>query len=147
MSSRIEQGVLAAGIAAVVMAGGARYQTAFAQGASAEAASRCRVTGRIVSGALPLPGVSVVVHAGGTVKAATSTDLDGRYAILFTPNATYQLSADLMGFSAADRALTFGDAPCDRTVDFQLSLQARARPADAPTSESGRESGRGRGGA
>src|SRR5215472_10555792 len=49
----------------------------------------CRVEGRVTSGREPLPGVSIVVHTGETLKAATSTDVDGHYTILFSPNATY----------------------------------------------------------
>src|SRR5579863_9785998 len=46
------------------------------------AAPRCRIGGRVTSGNVPLPGVSVVVHVGDALRAATSTDLDGTYTIL-----------------------------------------------------------------
>src|SRR4029077_6554345 len=93
--------------------------------APAEVASRCRIVGRVTSGNVPLPGVSVVVHVGHALKAATSTDLDGTYAIFFTPNATYHLSADFTGFVGVERDVTLAGPPCDLTVDLQLSLQPR----------------------
>src|SRR5262245_29527427 len=81
--------------------------------APAQSGSSCRVTGRVTSGRDPLPGVSIVVHTGDTLKAATSTDLDGRYTILFSPNATYRVTADLTAFAPVDRTITLAPAPCD----------------------------------
>ena len=121
----------------------------------APTASRCRVEGRITSGNVPLPGVSIAVHVGDTVAAATSTDVDGRYAILVGrlreasaslavarqdnqraeagPIALAHLSADLTGFVSAERDVTLGAPPCDRTADFELALTPRpAAPAAAP---------------
>src|SRR5438128_1531159 len=69
----------------------------------AQTALRCRIGGRVTSGDVPLPGVSVIVHVGDALKAATSTDLDGTYIILFAPNATYRVSADFTGFTSAER--------------------------------------------
>src|SRR5262245_40891124 len=83
---------------------------------------RCRLDGRVVSAGAPLPGVSLVVRVGDVVKAATSSDLDGRYVILFAPGATYRMSVELTGFALVEREFTFGAPPCDQTVDFQLSL-------------------------
>jgi hypothetical protein len=99
----------------------------------------CRVEGHVTSGRDPLPGVSIVVHTGDTLKAATSTDLDGRYTILFSPNATYRVTAELTAFAPVDRTITLGPAPCDTTADFQLALRSRrdslnpAPAADAST--------------
>ena len=92
----------------------------------AQTASRCRISGRITSGSVPLPGVSVVVHAGETLRAATSTDIDGSYAILFSPNASYRLSADFSGFTGASHDVILAAPPCDQTIDFQLALRPRA---------------------
>jgi hypothetical protein len=57
----------------------------------------CRVEGHITSGRVALPGVSIVVHAGAAgdiLKAATSTDTDGKFTILFAPDATYRLTGE-----------------------------------------------------
>ena len=88
----------------------------------------CRVEGHITSGRDALPGVSVIAHAdaaGDILKAATSTDTDGNFSILFAPNATYRLTAELTAFSSTERTLTLGAPPCDTSVDFQLSLRPR----------------------
>jgi hypothetical protein len=94
----------------------------------AQAAPRCRFEGRVTSGIVPLPGVSIVVHEGGALKAATSTDVDGRYAVIVTPNTAYHVSADLTGFVDAGREIAAAAAPCDRTLDFTLALQPRTSP-------------------
>jgi trimeric autotransporter adhesin len=98
-----------------------------------QANAACRVEGRITSGRDPLPGVSVVVRVGGSLKAATSTDLDGRYTILFAPGATYHLAAELTAFAPVERDVALGAAPCDTRVDFVLALKPR-REAIAPPS-------------
>ena len=90
----------------------------------------CRITGRALSGAAPLPGVSVLAKAAGAVKAATSTDPDGTYRIVL-PFGTYDLAADLTGFTATSKSITVAGTPCDQTVDFQLTLAPRAPIAAA----------------
>ena len=94
-------------------------------------AARCRVEGHVTSGNLPLPGASVVVQVGDAVKAATSTDADGKFTIAFSPNATYHLAAELTAFTRAERDVTLGAPPCDTTVDFALSLRPRGEAAVA----------------
>src|SRR5439155_26603527 len=96
--------------------------------ARAQADARCRVEGRVTSGSAPLPGASVVVHVGDVLKAATSTDIDGKYTILFAPNATYHVSAELTAFARVERDVTLAAPPCDTTVDFQLAVRPRREP-------------------
>src|SRR5215510_15043626 len=144
MSSKPTGIVLALIVAALIMVVGSESPNALAQVAASGAAARCRVTGRAMSGAIPLPGVSIVVRGNGVVKAATSTETDGTYTILFAPDAAYDVSADLPGFGVVSRQLTFGDAPCDRTLDLQLTLRSRT---ETPDSEPRNTVGRGRGNA
>ena len=99
----------------------------------AQAGPRCRVEGHVRSGNVPLPGASIVVQAGDVVRAATSSDIDGKYAVTFSPNATYHLSADLTAFARVERDLTLASAPCDTTVDFQLALKPRREPLPLAT--------------
>src|SRR5215831_12719495 len=97
----------------------------------------CRVEGRVTSGSDGLPGASVVVHVGGLLKAATSTDLDGRYTIIFSPGATYHLTAELTAFAPVERDLTLSAPPCDTRADFELALRSRREPiAPAPAAAS-----------
>jgi len=79
-----------------------------------------------------VPGASVVVHVGDVLKAATSTDIDGKFTILFTPNATYNVSAELTSFTRVERDVTLAAPPCDTTMDFQLVLRPRGESL-APT--------------
>src|SRR5262249_44391852 len=92
----------------------------------------CRVEGRVTSGREPLPGVSIVVHAGDALKAATSTDVDGHYTILFSPNATYRVTAELTAFGSIDRTITLGPPPCDTKADIELALRSRREPLNPP---------------
>jgi len=89
-----------------------------------QAEGTCRVSGRALSGAAPLPGVSVMVKSAGTVKAATSTDPDGTYRVALT-FGTYDLSAELTGFTSVSRSITVAGTPCDQAIDFQLTLAPR----------------------
>src|SRR5215467_9512071 len=106
-------------------AGGAQTQTPSPQPAGD---ATCRVEGRITSGSDGLPGASVVVHVGGVLKAATSTDIEGRYTIIFSPGATYHLTAELTAFAPVERDLTLGAPPCDTRADFELALKSRREP-------------------
>lgn len=98
-----------------------------------QASGACRISGHAVSGNQPLPGVSVFVRAAGAVKAATSTDPDGTYRILLT-DGSYDLAAELTGFTPASRSITVGAGSCDQTIDFQLSLAPRSATATAARS-------------
>ena len=160
-------GLVAAGVVGA-SAGAPAQQQADATAQSSPAT--CRVDGQVTSGRDPLPGVAIVVRVGDILKAATSTDLSGKYTILFAPNATYRITADLTAFAPVDRTLTLGPPPCNTTADFQLALRSRrepltptasaqaaaaaapaAPPSGAPPADqqtaSAPQSGRGRGGA
>src|SRR5262245_12111646 len=111
-----------------------------------QAEGSCRITGRALSGSAPLPGVSVLVKSAGAVKTATSTDPDGTYRVALT-FGTYDLAAELTGFTSVSRSITVAGTPCDQTIDFQLTLAPRvplaaALPAVAPVAP-GSASGRG----
>jgi trimeric autotransporter adhesin len=97
----------------------------------AQTGARCRVEGHVRSGSVPLPGASIVVEVGDALKATTSTDVDGKYTIAFSPNATYHISADLTAFARVDRDLVLAAPPCDTTVDFALTLKPRRDPLTA----------------
>ena len=99
-----------------------------------QAAGACRISGRAVSGTLPLPGVSVLVRASGAVKTATSTDPDGTYHISL-PDGTYEVAAELTGFTAISRSITVGGETCNQTIDFQFALAPRG--PIAPTAAAG----------
>jgi len=119
--------MLAWGLCATAMWGaviGAQSSPGAPAGQPSQPAVRCRVEGRATSGTQPLPGVSIVVFVGDAPRTGTSTDVDGRYTILFAPG-TYRLAADLTGFVHRERDLTLTGPPCDQVVDFQLPLRPR----------------------
>src|SRR3954469_2652760 len=105
-------------------------------------AGSCRISGRAMAAAVPLPGVAILVRTGDAVKAATSTEPDGAYR-LTVPPGTYEVTAELMGFDTTSR--TLGVAPeavaqaCVQTVDFPMALAPRTpRPVSAtPTPAAG----------
>ncbi len=70
-----------------------------------QAEGTCRISGHALSGAAPLPGVSVLVKSAGAVKTATSTDPDGTYRVALA-FGTYDLAAELTGFTTVSRSIT-----------------------------------------
>ena len=75
------------------------------------AAATCRITGRAMIGTTPLPGVSIVaIGPAATVAGATSTETDGTYQ-LAVPSGTYQLKAELTGFTPFNQAVTLAGEP------------------------------------
>ena len=104
--------ILGAALYSGVTAGAQAPQPTAPAGLAAQAqnAVRCRVEGRVTSANGPLPGASVVVHVGDALRAATSTDLDGKFTILFAPNGTYHLSVDLTAFARVERDVTLSSA-------------------------------------
>ena len=99
------------------------------------APATCRVSGRIVSGGIPLPGVAVVARRADRVVATTSTGVDGAYSLTLPAGRTYRLSTDLMGFAAVQRDLTLEPATCDVSLDLDLVLASRtsrATPGEPP---------------
>ena len=113
-----------------VLAGAQAPQPA-SPGQPPQTGARCRVEGHVSSGTVALPGATIVVQVGDSVKASTSTDVDGKYTIAFSPNATYHLSADLTAFARVERDIALGAPPCDTTVDFALTLKPRREPLTA----------------
>lgn len=97
-----------------------------------QAPATCRLTGRASHGSAPLPGVSLVALAGGSVVAATSTDPDGSYQLAVAPGA-YLVKAELTGFTPFQSTVSLGPAPCAQALQIQLALAPRApRPPVTP---------------
>ena len=85
----------------------------------------CRVTGKVTSGTMALPGVAIAIKAGDTVKGMTSTETDGGFGLTLTPG-TYSLTAELTGFSHAQQTVTIpAEGNCSQAVNFALTLAPR----------------------
>ena len=88
------------------------------------APAACTISGTITGLGGPLPGVSITVRRDDTVRSASSTDIDGRFKLTL-PDASYQLTAELTGFTQVQRAVT-----CAQTIDVTMALAPRvATPA------------------
>jgi len=103
-----------------------------------QAPAPCSITGKIVSGTTPLPGVSVTATSGGRLVAATSTAVDGSYKLAVPPGAQYQLVVEMTAFATGEQAVALGTPPCDQKTDFTMVLASRApnavaQPAPGPT--------------
>src|SRR5262249_23788655 len=99
----------------------------------AQGPQRCRVDGHVSSNNIPLPGVSIVVHTGDNVSAATSTGVDGRYTLSIPSGAASHLSATFTGFTSAERDVTLDGSSCNQTIDLELAIDTRAAtPAARP---------------
>jgi hypothetical protein len=113
------------------------------------AANACRITGRVVSGATPLPGVAIAAAREGVPALATSTGLDGRYT-LAVPAGQYTLTAVLTGFDRVERSIDVSQE-CPPMPDLQLAVTGPAVTAPAPArgrgagGVAGAAGGRGRG--
>jgi trimeric autotransporter adhesin len=122
--------VLIAGAAAV-----ATSPTVYGRIEQTVPAGSCRISGRAMAAAVPLPGVAVLVRTGDAVKAATSTDTDGAYR-LNVPPGTYEVTVELMGFDTTMRTLNVPQEAvtqsCVQTIDFPMALAPRA-PRTAST--------------
>jgi trimeric autotransporter adhesin len=85
----------------------------------------CRITGRAVGAAVPLPGVAISVLNGSTVHTATSTATDGTYR-LSLPAGSYRLRAELTGFEGIEREISIeAGAACEQAVDLAFTLTPR----------------------
>jgi hypothetical protein len=110
-------------------------------------ADRCRVDGRVTSGSVALPGVSIGIRTASAIRPTTSTELDGRYAIAVTPNATYHLVVDFTGFTRVEREVAVGGPPCDQHIDIQLALAKNEPLKSSPTNAATNAEASGRPGA
>lgn len=99
--------------------------------AAKQAPAPCSITGRIVSGTTPLPGVSVTASSGGRLVAATSTAVDGSYKLAVPPGAQYQLVVEMTAFATGEQVVAVGTPPCDQKTDFTMVLASRAPNAVA----------------
>lgn len=82
---------------------------------------------------MPLPGATIVVHQGARLVVATSTEVDGQYAIRFTPGQTFHVTAEMMSFASEAKDITLGTGACDSTLNFELSLLPRTAPIAGAT--------------
>jgi uncharacterized membrane protein YgcG len=106
------------------------------------------IEGRVVAGTVgkaggvPLPGVAITATNTLTGrKYATSTDIDGAYAMAIPRNGRYVVRAELAGFAVVTQEVVLNGVEMDaakqgiaivpRATDFGLELASRAAEAEA----------------
>ena len=71
-------------------------------------------------GGAPLPGVTIVVSAGGAAQTAV-TDSNGRYIVSGVRSGPNTVTAELAGWRRVQRSLTFDERP--RQVDVTMEVE------------------------
>ena len=85
----------------------------------------CDIAGRVSSGRVPLPGVSIVARVGRDVLALTSTGVDGRFSLQLPADA-YVVTVELTGFHTESREVRVDATDCPRALDVAMGLVARS---------------------
>ena len=112
------------------------------------------ITGRVVAGTVgkaggvPLPGVAITAMNSLTGrKYATTTDIDGKYAMTIPRNGRYVVRADLTGFAEATQEVVLNGVQAEAAkqgitivpgaTDFGLQLASRVAAAEAKQTAAG----------
>src|SRR5512142_2721508 len=81
------------------------------------------IQGTVLSGKLPLPGVTVSAANSLTgKKVTTSTDPDGHYILKVPGRGKYVIRAELTAFAAATSEVTMNPATPQQKVDLEMTL-------------------------
>jgi hypothetical protein len=75
-------------------------------------------------GGVPLPGVTIVVRAGGAAQTAV-TDSNGRYLVSGVQSGPNTVTAELVGFRRAQQSLKFDQRPqqVDLTMEIEMASE------------------------
>ena len=96
--------------------------------AASAAAQTCDVAGKIVSGGVPLPGVTVSTANSLTgKKSTTTTEVDGSYTLPVPGNGRYVVRAELSGFASTTAEIIINPSNCHPRSDLQLTLASRVQ--------------------
>lgn len=86
-----------------------------------------RLHGVVKSGKTPLPGVSITATHSLTGKVyATTTDIEGRWALTIPLNGRYVVRTQFAGFAQSVSEARLNDTAHDVNQDFELELASRA---------------------
>jgi hypothetical protein len=102
------------------------------QTASATTTTGGTIHGTVLAGKLPLPGVSVTATNTLTGKKyATTTDVDGNYAMTIPRTGRYVVKAELAAFAPVTSEVRITAEGADQTAAFTLELASRAARTQA----------------
>ena len=83
--------------------------------------------GRVKSGSVPLPGVTVTAQNTLTGKRySTTTDVTGAWAITIPANGRYVIRTQFAAFAPGAQEAVLNATSHEQMVDFQLVLASRA---------------------
>ena len=91
----------------------------------------CRVSGVVRGEGMGLPGATVTVLDTEVVRAVTSSDVDGHYAISLAPGG-YELRIELAAFVTLGRRITMSPLSCQTAADFDMTLTSRSPGGSLP---------------
>ena len=100
------------------------------------------IQGTVLSGKIPLPGVTVSAANSLTgKKVTTSTDPDGRYILKVPGRGKYIVRAELTAFAAATSEVTINPATPQQKVDLEMTLLSRVpkEPANGVAAEAAQQ--------
>lgn len=105
---------------------------AAAQTPAATATAGGSIHGTVKAGAVPLPGVAITATNTLTGKKyATTTDVDGKYAMTIPRTGRYVVRAELAAFAATTSEVRITAEATDQAAEFTLQLASRATQAQA----------------
>ena len=99
-----------------------------ALGPSGPSAKKGEITGRVTSGKVPLPGVTVSAANSITGRRyITSTDVNGNFSLPLPAFGRYVVRADFAGFAAATKEIIVNAATPLQVVPLEMTLQSRVQ--------------------
>ena len=122
--------VAAAGCALLIGNGVSAAQTPeaapAAQSAATTASTGGTIHGSVKAGAIPLPGVAITATNTLTGKKyATTTDVDGNYAMTIPKTGRYVVRAELAAFAPITHEVRITAEATDQTAEFAMQLASR----------------------
>ena len=100
------------------------------------AAAGGTIHGTVKAGPVPLPGVAITATNTLTGKKyATTTDVDGNYAMTIPKTGRYVVRAELAAFAAVTHEVRITDAATDQVAEFGMELASRAAAQTAAATQ------------
>ena len=98
--------------------------------------STCDITGRVTTGNVPLPGVTITASNSLTgKKSVSSTALDGSYVLEVGPKGRFVVRAEFAAFATATSEIVVNAENCHPKVNLAMTLLSRVQRAPAQGGE------------
>jgi hypothetical protein len=125
-------GLLLAGTLAAAGSAWGQAEPKVAPAVVAAAAPAGTIRGTVMAGKVPLPGVAVTATNTLTGKKyATTTDVDGNFAMAIPKSGRYVVKAELAAFAVATNEVRITAEAANQTAAFSLELASRAAATQA----------------